>query len=284
MSADVRGERRTFADLRPRIVSSLVLGVAAIAVLWIGGLLFAMFWLAAGLAILWEWQALIGGLIGGARHRARFLAGAIGIVIAGAFASYVALGIACAALLVAGLLTALIAEQRSRFLAGAGVLYAGALVISVIALRQSDAFGLVAIAWLFALVWGTDVMAYFGGRLIGGPKLWPRISAGKTWSGTLVGIFGGALIGLAAATVAIDSAPILALFLVGLALAAISQGGDLAESALKRRFRVKDSGTLIPGHGGVMDRLDGFAAACVCAAAIGALRQYPFIAAGLFSW
>jgi phosphatidate cytidylyltransferase len=280
MSADVRGERRTFADLRPRIVSSLVLGIAAIAVLWVGGLLFAMFWLAAGLAILWEWQALIGG----ARHRARFLAGAIGIVIAGAFASYVALGIASAALLVAGLLTGLVAEQRSRFLAGAGTLYSGALVISVIALRQSDAFGLLAIAWLFALVWGTDVMAYFGGRLIGGPKLWPRVSAGKTWSGTFVGIFGGALIGLAAATAAIDRAPVLALFLLGLAFAAMSQGGDLAESALKRRFGVKDSGALIPGHGGVMDRLDGFAAACVCAAAIGALRQYPFIAAGLFSW
>jgi phosphatidate cytidylyltransferase len=280
MSADVRGERRTFADLRPRILSSLVLASVAIAVLWAGGVLFAMFWLAAGLAILWEWQALING----PRHRPRFLVGAVGIAVAAAFASYVALGISFVALLAAAVLTASVAQERERFFAGAGVLYAGALVICAIALRLSDAFGLLAIAWLFALVWGTDIMAYFGGRLIGGPKLWPRVSAGKTWSGTLVGIFCGALCGLAVVLVGSDRTSILPVLLIGLLLAALSQGGDLAESALKRRFGVKDSGALIPGHGGVMDRLDGFTAACICAALIGALRQYPFVAAGLFSW
>jgi phosphatidate cytidylyltransferase len=280
MSGDVRGERRTFADLGPRIVSSVILAAIAVAVLWIGGAVFALFWLAAGLAILWEWQALIGD----ARHRLRFLLGAAGIAIAAAFASYIALGIASAALMAAAVLVALIAENRDRVFAGAGVLYAGALVIAVIALRQSDSFGLTAVAWLFALVWGTDIMAYFGGRLIGGPKLWPRVSAGKTWSGALVGIIGGALLGLAVALIGGDRPNVAPLFLLGLLLAAIAQGGDLAESALKRRFGVKDSGALIPGHGGVMDRLDGFTAACVCATLIGALRLYPFIAAGLFSW
>jgi phosphatidate cytidylyltransferase len=280
MSADVRGERRTFADLRPRILSSLVLASVAIAVLWAGGVLFAMFWLAAGLAMLWEWQALIGEM----RHRPRFLAGAVGIAVAAAFASYIALAIASVALATEAVLTGLIAQERDRFIAGAGVLYAGALVICAIALRLSDGFGLIAIAWLFALVWGTDIMAYFGGRLIGGPKLWPRVSAGKTWSGTLVGIFCGALCGLAVVLLGSDRTSILPVLLISVLLAAISQGGDLAESALKRRFDVKDSGALIPGHGGFMDRLDGFSAACICAALIGALRQYPFIAAGLFSW
>jgi phosphatidate cytidylyltransferase len=280
MSADVRGERRTFADLGPRVLSSLVLGIVAIAVLWAGGVLFALFWLAAGLAILWEWQALIGA----ARHRSRFLAGAAGIAIAAAFASYVALGTASLMLLAAAVLTGSVAAAGNRLIAGAGVLYAGALAVSATALRESDAFGPVAISYLFALVWGTDIMAYFGGRLIGGPKLWPRVSAGKTWSGTLVGLICGTVSGLAVALVAVDRAPILPLLFLGLMLAAISQAGDLAESALKRHFDVKDSGALIPGHGGVMDRLDGFTAACVCAVLIGGLRQYPFIAAGLFSW
>jgi phosphatidate cytidylyltransferase len=279
MNGEVRGERRTFADLRPRLISSFVLAALALAVWWAGGVPFALFWLAAGLAVLWEWQALLGD----ARHRARFLTGAAGVAIAAAFASYIALVISCGALLVAGALTMLVAERR-RVIAGAGVLYAGALVVCVIGLRQSDAFGLIAMAWLFALVWGTDVMAYFGGRLVGGPKLWPRVSAGKTWSGTLIGIFGGALIGVAVVGLGTQPAPIGALFVIGLLLAVISQAGDLAESALKRRFGVKDSGGLIPGHGGVMDRLDGFTAACVCAAVIGGLRQYPFIAAGLLSW
>jgi phosphatidate cytidylyltransferase len=280
MNGDVRGERRTFADLGPRAISSVVLAVIAVAVLWIGGVVFALFWLAAGLAILWEWQALIGET----RQRPQFLLGAAGIAIAAAFASYTALGIASLALAAAAVLVALIAENRDRVFAGAGVLYGGALVISVIALRQSDPFGLMAIAWLFALVWGTDIMAYFGGRLIGGPKLWPRVSAGKTWSGTLVGIVCGALLGLAVALIGADPPNAAPLFFLGLLLAAVSQGGDLAESALKRRFGVKDSGALIPGHGGVMDRLDGFTMACVCAALIGTLRLYPFIAAGLFSW
>ncbi|MBV8850595.1 MAG: CDP-archaeol synthase [Methylobacteriaceae bacterium] len=280
MNADVRGERRTFADLGPRVVSSLVLAAVAVAILWAGGVLFALFWLTTGLAVLWEWQALVGEV----RSRSRFLIGAIGLAAAAAFASYVALGIASFVLIAAALLAGFVAADGYRFVAGAGVLYAGALVICVIALREADAFGLAAVAWLFALVWGTDIMAYFGGRLVGGPKLWPRVSAGKTWSGTLIGIVCGALTGLAVALFGIERAPALALLLLGLLLAAISQGGDLAESALKRRFGVKDSGALIPGHGGVMDRLDGFIAACVCATAIGAFRQYPFIAAGLFSW
>jgi phosphatidate cytidylyltransferase len=280
MSSGLREQGRAFSDLAPRVSSSVVLAAIALVALWIGGMAFALFWLAAALAVLWEWQALIGEM----RRRLRFLIGAVGLAVAAAFATYVALGFACLALIVSAALVISIAQQPDRMVGGAGVLYAGALATSAIALRQSDAFGLLAIAWLFAVVWGTDIMAYFGGRFIGGPKLWPRVSAGKTWSGTLIGIVSGALIGLAVAAAGLQHPATLALFCLGLLLAAVSQAGDLAESALKRRFGVKDSGALIPGHGGVMDRLDGFTAAALCAALIGTSRHYPFIAAGLFSW
>ena len=127
-------------------------------------------------------------------------------------------------------------------------------------------YNLRAILWLFAVVGGTDVMASFGGRLIGGPKLWPRVSAGKTWSGTIVGIVSGALLGLGVAMVApvapVAAGPLLAVGLVG---GAAAQAGDLLESSIKRRFGVKDSSNLIPGHGGVMDRVDGLVFACFAA-------------------
>jgi phosphatidate cytidylyltransferase len=152
-------------------------------------------------------------------------------------------------------------------------------------LRESPDVGALAIAFLFAVVWGTDIFAYFGGRLIGGPKLWPRVSAGKTWSGTITGVVSGALFGVAA--VYFGGGPQLAswrVFLVGLAAAAFSQVGDLFESSVKRRFGVKDSSRLIPGHGGMMDRLDGFIFASVFAAMVGLLRSAPSVAAGLFFW
>jgi phosphatidate cytidylyltransferase len=278
--ATAAGGRRAFGDLGVRLVSSVLLAVVALAVLWAGGVAFALFWLAAGLAIQWEWQALIGGV----RARWRFLSGAAGVTVAAAFASHLALGFASGVLIGTAALGAMLASEDNRAWAALGILYAGALVVSAIALRESDALGLRAIAWLFATVWGSDAMAYFGGRLIGGPKLWPRVSAGKTWSGALVGIISGALLGLAVALFQAERLAVLPLLLLSLLLAAVSQAGDLCESALKRRFGVKDSGRLIPGHGGVMDRLDGFAAACVCAALIGGLRLYPFIATGVLSW
>src|SRR5579885_2386414 len=129
------------------------------------------------------------------------------------------------------------------------------------ALHGSPDYGGRAIVWLFAIVWGTDVFAYFGGRLIGGPKLWPHISPGKTWSGTLTGIFAGAILGVAAASIGLSPPPqIIPIFFLGLVAAALSQAGDIFESSFKRRFGVKDSSRLIPGHGGFMDRLDAFIA------------------------
>ncbi len=176
--------------------------------------------------------------------------------------------------------TAAMAPAR-RLMAGAGVLYAGALAVSVILLREGT-LGFRTIGWLFAVVWGTDIMAYVGGRLIGGPKLAARLSPSKTWAGFIVGVAAGALAGLLVAPAGATSG---AVVLVGLAAAALSQGGDIFESSLKRRYGVKDASHLIPGHGGVMDRLDGFIAATVFALLVGSARAgLDAVGTGLFNW
>ncbi|MEK4033740.1 CDP-archaeol synthase [Methylocystis sp. IM3] len=270
-----------FADLGPRVISALVMVAAALAALYLGGDVFASFWIVAGFAINWEWQ----GLIGGARRRWRVAAGGVAVAAAAAFGQTGLVGPAALSLGVLAFVAALLAGPERRLWAAAGVFYAGAPIFSVCWLRQSPDHGLLAIAFLFAIVWGTDVFAYFGGRLIGGPKLWPRVSAGKTWSGTITGVVSGAALGLATAW--FGGGPALAggkTFLVALLAAAVSQMGDLAESSVKRRFGVKDSSRIIPGHGGVMDRLDGFIFASILAAAISVVGGKPSAADNLFLW
>jgi len=270
-----------FADLGPRVASAAAMVVAALGALYVGGDFFALFWLAAAFAVNWEWQ----GLIGGERRAARIALGGAAVAAATAFGRVAMPGAAVLAIALLALASGALAGSERRLWAATGVIYAGALAFSVCLLRESPDVGALAIAFLFAVVWGTDVFAYFGGRLIGGPKLWRRISAGKTWSGTITGVVSGALLGLA--TAYFGGGPQLAdwpVFLVGLAAAVFSQVGDLFESSVKRRFGVKDSSQLIPGHGGAMDRLDGFIFASVFAAAMGLLRGAPSVAAGLFFW
>ena len=287
MSGDAQGAgalaSRTggFKDLGPRVASAVVLVAAACVTLYLGGDVFALFWLLAAFAVNWEWQ----GLIGGERRLARVVVGGAAVAAGAAFARYDMVDIASLELALLAALAAVLAGPGRRLWAGGGVLYAGALAVSVCLLRESFDFGLIAIAWLFAVVWGTDIFAYFGGRLIGGPKLWPRVSAGKTWSGTIAGVVSGALLGLATVYFGAGaSVPNGKTFLLGLVAAAVSQAGDLFESSVKRRFGVKDSSQLIPGHGGVMDRLDGFIAASAFAALVGVLRGAPSVADGLFFW
>ena len=154
----------------------------------------------------------------------------------------------------------------------AGLLYAGVLALAPIILRRDPALGFVAILFLFAVVWGTDIAAYFAGRALGGPKLWAAVSPNKTWSGALGGALGGVVAALLVVTVAgLVIAPMLVL--VALVLSIASQAGDLLESALKRQFGAKDASDLIPGHGGLMDRLDGFLTAVLAAVMVGLLRE-----------
>jgi len=274
-----------FADLGLRAVSALVLVAAAVAALWCGGWAFGLFWLAAALAAHWEW----GNLIGGPLPWSRRIVGALGLIGALALQSLHQPEFALLALALAAAFNAWAAGGGYRFLAAAGMFYTGGLLLAVTALRQPAFFGMCAIGWLFAVVWGTDVCAYFGGRLIGGKKLAPSISPGKTWSGFLVGVGCGALLGAAVAAFWPNvRAPFFPVLALGLATGALAQVGDLFESWLKRRADVKDSSRLIPGHGGVMDRLDGFIFAAIFAALFGlarvALQGWPSAAAGLFFW
>ncbi len=255
---------------------------------WIGGALFVLTWLAAAIAVNWEWQALIGGW----RRRSRIVTGTVAMTAlaivaarpASAMPASVSAGDAILVASVLGLacgLSALLAGEGGRMWAAGGVLYAGLLFLAVVALRFSTPFGARAIVWLFATVWSTDIFAYFGGRLIGGPKLWPRVSPSKTWSGTVTGVAVGTLAGSLVAMRGLASSPAATVVLT-LVAAVLSQGGDAFESGVKRRFGVKDSSRLIPGHGGVMDRLDGFIAAAVFAFVVDLARHMPPTVGGLF--
>jgi phosphatidate cytidylyltransferase len=166
----------------------------------------------------------------------------------------------------------------------AGLLYAGVIALAPIILRRDPALGFVAIVFLFAVVWVTDIAAYFAGRTLGGPKLWVAVSPNKTWSGALGGALGGVVAALLVVKVAgLVIAPMLVL--VALALSIASQAGDLLESALKRQFGAKDASALIPGHGGLMDRLDGFLTAVLAAVMVGLLREgFDGSARGLLVW
>ena len=269
---------RVGADLGPRIAAAVALALAAVAAAWVGGFVFGAFWWIASVVVLWEWQRMVSA----DRLIERVAVGALGVGVAALFAVHKsALGSTAALLLTAGAV-GWIAGPRARIWATTGALYAGALVVSLSLLRASPHYGLAAVFWLFAVVWGADIAAYFAGRLIGGPRLWPAVSPGKTWSGAVAGAFVGGTFGLLLAG---WSNRVDRLFWIGLAAAIISELGDLFESAVKRRFGVKDSSYLIPGHGGLMDRLDAFIAASVFAALVAAFNSSGlFIASGLFQW
>ena len=176
----------------------------------------------------------------------------------------------------------LVGASRAAWLVG-GAAYAFLMGWSPIVLRNDLQFGFAVIVFLFAVVWTTDILGYFGGRAFGGPKLAPSISPSKTWSGAAAGTLGAAMASaLVAAALGIRVLPVI---LVGVVLSFVSQAGDLAESAFKRKFHTKDASNLIPGHGGVMDRLDGFWAAALVAVMIGIARAgLAEPARGLLVW
>lgn len=262
-----------------RIVSSLVLAPIAIAAAYFGGELFLAFWALAALGVLWEWDTLVC-----AHDRNPVLAvGAATLVGAGLLLAFDWSGTAVALVALGMLGVATVASTVRRAWCAAGLLYAAALLIPPVVLRGDAAFGFAAIMFLFVIVWLTDSTAYFVGRAVGGPKLMPRVSPNKTWSGAIGGTLAAVVGGVLVARHFGAGGPAVGAVAFGLSI--VSQCGDLAESAIKRRFSAKDASSLIPGHGGLMDRLDGFVAAALAATLVGlAHGGFNAPARGLMVW
>jgi phosphatidate cytidylyltransferase len=252
-------------NLVARVASAVVLVPVAIAAAYAGGWYWATLVTLAAIVLFIEWL-MVTGAVGNVPLA---VTGAAVLAIAGPFMT---LGNVNAALtvLALGLVAVALRASASRSWAVAGFLYAAAAQVASILVRLDATRGFVALVFVLLIVWCTDIGGYFAGRAIGGPKLWPRVSPKKTWAGAIGGFAASMTVagGFAAGGFG-KTGPLL---LIGAALSVASQLGDLFESAVKRRFGVKDSSHLIPGHGGVLDRLDGYVAAVVLAAIFGILR------------
>lgn len=173
--------------------------------------------------------------------------------------------------------------SRIIILAG-GIIFGNSAIVALITLRSGPEFGLIALIWLFCVVWSADSLAYFSGRLIGGPKLAPKISPNKTWAGFFGGILGAALAG-GAIVQTVDLGSGIAVIGLSAIAAVFAQAGDLQESWAKRQLGIKDSGQLLPGHGGAWDRLDALIVVAIFGLVIGLLRpNNQSIAHNLMIW
>jgi phosphatidate cytidylyltransferase len=276
--AGAEGSRaeRGARNLRLRIISAVVLLPVVLAAAYVGGWSFLLLCALAAGGILWEWTRLVTG-----RSEPPLLAaGAAALLAAAGLVGVNAPAGACAAAIVAGaVLAALLAlrlgfaqDAATRMLwAGGGVVYAGVGLLAPALLRRDPELGLKAFLFLAATVWMTDIFAYSAGRLAGGPLLWPRVSPNKTWAGAIGGLAGGVAGGVLVAY-ASRSGSVAALGVIAVVLSVSAQAGDLLESAVKRRFGAKDASHLIPGHGGLMDRLDGFLVGALAALLIGVVH------------
>jgi phosphatidate cytidylyltransferase len=251
-------------NLLMRVIAALVLAPSAIAIAYADG----WFWLGlvtlAAIGLYVEWLTIVG-----ARTPRVMAAGILTL-----FGAAVWLGIgrigATYVIVALGVIVAAVLSPHRRGWAALGGCYAFAALIASVAVRLDQVWGFTALMFVLLIVWVTDIGGYFAGRGIGGPKLWPRVSPKKTWAGAIGGFVASLFV--AAGFAAFGLGKTGPLVLLGAVLSVASQLGDLFESAVKRRFGVKDSSHIIPGHGGLLDRLDGFVAAVVLAAIFGFLR------------
>lgn len=261
------------ADLAPRVGSALVLAAIVLVGAWFGGILAGIVTAAAVAIVHMEWSGITEKAIAPAAPFTVVVA--VAALVAGAGSPLLAVAIAGAAVLAAAF-----AGTVWRPL---GVVYASVFALSLLALRDSEV-GFTAIAFLFFVITATDTAAFFAGRAIGGPKLWPALSPKKTWAGAIGGFLAANVVGFAVAAVA--GVPLVPEILAVASILSISaQCGDLFESFVKRHFGAKDSGNIMPGHGGLMDRVDGIVFAGPVALLIGWLHEGAGdFARGLVLW
>lgn len=266
----------TRAEITPRVVSAAVLVPVVLAAAYAGGFVFAALIAVFAVVMTWEWArvtaegrfggegvvlvAVVAAALGGG-----LVAGPVwGIVVAGA-----------GAIAAAAVLRQMNADHPGW--AAAGIPYVAVPALSLIWLRGETPAGFLVVLWLFAVVWATDIAAYFAGRQWGTALLAPTVSPRKTWAGAIGGLIAALAVSLAAAPLVGPADPV-ALIILGAVVSIAGQFGDLFESAVKRRFGVKDTSEIIPGHGGALDRADSLiAAAPIVALALwsGVLSPWP---------
>jgi phosphatidate cytidylyltransferase len=265
-------------NLLVRVAAAMVLAPLAIAIAYAGGWLWTALVTLAAIGLYLEWLTIVGA----AGETRVVVSGALALAAAGLLLATARIEAAFIVLSIGLVVVAAISRQRRGWIAG-GFLYAAAAQAASVLTRLDPIGGFAALVFVLLIVWVTDIGGYFAGRGIGGPRLWPRISPKKTWAGAIGGFV--ASLCVAAGFVALHVGAAGALLTLGAILSVVSQLGDLFESAVKRRFGVKDSSHIIPGHGGLLDRLDGFVAAIVLAAILGVVRGgMDGVGRGLMVW
>ena len=252
-------------DLVLRIAAAALLAPLALMFVFAGGWLWVLLVSVIAIGLFYEWHEIVDP----ARNPRTFAAGVIALELIGLSLWFGWDGIAWTAAVLGVTLVAFMATTERAWLT-VGFVYAAAALAASVLIRLDGAMGFQALMFTLLVVWASDIGGYFAGRAIGGPKLWPRVSPNKTWAGS-----GGAVVlslVVALAVVWLGWGRLVPVLILAVAVSIVAQLGDLFESALKRRFGVKDSSQIIPGHGGLLDRLDGFVAAIVFVALIGYLR------------
>ena len=252
------------SDFSTRLVSGIAMAVIAAGALAAGAAAFNALVFVLALVLSWEWGRLVHGR--GAEIVIAVHVGAAALAVGLAALGFVGLGLL--ALPIGAIVATLLSLGRHSLFAALGVFYAGLPAVTLIWLRSDPTYGLRAAVFVILVVIAADTGAFMAGRGLAGPKLWPSVSPNKTWAGLFGGVLAGGITG-ALMALAVPGSSALRLGATAAVLAFLAQMGDLMESAIKRRFGAKDTSALIPGHGGIMDRLDGLVIAATTAGLAG---------------